>query len=321
MNALANDQVKRLRRLLVDIPEITFGRYVGETEPTLDRAESAFHARYPSEPRLANELIAREQMQAAPPHILLTNYAMLEYLLLRPDDSSLFDGETGTQWRFVVLDEAHVYNGAQGTEVAMLLRRLRDRVVKSETGRLQCFATSATLGSGRRDYPALLRFANDLFGERFEFDDADGNRQDIVEASRRRLVQSEATHELPRDAFRLLHEAFRDGASASALYDIARSGAPDSQPAGDIEPTAYLHDLLASESHVIRLQSVLEEGSIELRDAADDLFAGPSAEENLAVLIDLCVAARPRPGDAPLVPAAVSPLPPLPRERIRLPAS
>src|SRR5439155_1699493 len=81
----------RLRRLLADIPEVTFGRYVGETEHTLDRAESAFRSRYPSEPRLPNELIAREQMQAAPPQILLTNYAMLEYLLLRPDDSALFD--------------------------------------------------------------------------------------------------------------------------------------------------------------------------------------------------------------------------------------
>ena len=53
-------------------------------------------------------------MQERPPHLLLTNYAMLEYLLLRPRDSTLFDGPTGDHWRFIVLDEVHVYGGAQG---------------------------------------------------------------------------------------------------------------------------------------------------------------------------------------------------------------
>ena len=64
MNALANEQVKRLRRLLADYPEITFGRYVGETETSLTKAESAFAARYPAEPRLENELIARSRCRS-----------------------------------------------------------------------------------------------------------------------------------------------------------------------------------------------------------------------------------------------------------------
>jgi ATP-dependent helicase YprA (DUF1998 family) len=80
MNALANDQVKRLRRLLADFSDITFGRYVGETPDEQSRGWRDFRARYPDEPVVPNELRSREEMQARPPHILLSNYAMLEYL-------------------------------------------------------------------------------------------------------------------------------------------------------------------------------------------------------------------------------------------------
>ena len=54
--------------------------------------------------------------------ICFTNYAMLEYLLIRPADLDLFDGPNAGTWRFIVMDEAHVYDGAQGTEVALLMR-------------------------------------------------------------------------------------------------------------------------------------------------------------------------------------------------------
>ncbi len=67
-------------------------------------------------------------MRKSPPHILLTNYSMLEYLLIRPDDSPLFDGGIAARWRFLVLDEAHQYRGARGMEMAMLLRRLKQRL-------------------------------------------------------------------------------------------------------------------------------------------------------------------------------------------------
>jgi ATP-dependent helicase YprA (DUF1998 family) len=215
MNALANDQVKRLRRLLADVPDLTFGRYVGETPHAESEAQDGFAHRFPGEPRLSNELLSRERMQSSPPQILLTNYAMLEYLLLRPRDSSFFDGPTGRHWRYVVLDEAHVYNGAQGTEVALLMRRVRDRVLRSERGRLQCFATSATLGRGPADYPQLLRFARDLFDEPFEWDQERRDRQDIVEATRRPMVRAIATYRLPQGSYPRLQRLFRGGASAA----------------------------------------------------------------------------------------------------------
>lgn len=305
MNALANDQVKRLRRLLRDLPQITFGRYVGETAHEQARAEDDFRNRYPSEPRLPNELISREAIQAAPPHILLTNYAMLEYLLLRPADSTLFDGPTGQHWRFLVLDEAHVYGGAQGSEVAMLLRRLRDRVLESRRGQLQCFATSATLGRGVEDYPALVTFATRLFDETFEWDPADPARQDVVAARRRPLVQAKASWSIPESVLTSLQRAFRAGASAEELATTVKaagvSGAPTPEPGQ--EPAAWLAALLADEEHVVAVQERLERGAAEFGAVASDVIHGPAGDEDLVALVDLCVAARPRPDDAPLLPA------------------
>ena len=152
MNALANDQVERLRKILAKMPDLTFGRYTGETRETQEEALEEYREQFGAEP-LPNELISREAMRANPPHILLTNYAMLEYLLLRPTDNSFFDGAAAGNWRRIVVDEAHVYAGAQGSEVGLLLRRLKDRV--SRDRELQYIATSASLQGSKDEITAF----------------------------------------------------------------------------------------------------------------------------------------------------------------------
>lgn len=173
MNALANDQRDRLGEICKRLEEenspfgFTFGQYIGET-PNHEN-DSRRHARDRIANRLPGELVLRSEMRAAPPHILLTNYSMLEYLLLRPDDSPLFDNGQAQWWTFLVLDEAHQYRGSRGIEMAMLLRRLKQRL--REGGRSQpfrCIATSATLMGGESDREAVARFASDLFGEAFD---------------------------------------------------------------------------------------------------------------------------------------------------------
>jgi ATP-dependent helicase YprA (DUF1998 family) len=184
MNALANDQLRRLRQLLAEVPELTFGRYTGDTPERAHQGASMFEALNPGEPRLVNELLSREEMRESPPHLLLTNYAMLEYLLLRPADLELFEGRYGGRWRFVVLDEAHVYDGAKAEEVGMLLRRLRERVGRGAPAgavSLQAIATSATVG----DRPQkAVEFAAKLFDVTFEWVVGDPGRQDLVGAQR-----------------------------------------------------------------------------------------------------------------------------------------
>ena len=102
---------------------------MGDTPRTAREAAEKFAVLNPGEPQAAQRAAepggdARDTAA----HLLLTNYAMLEYLLLRPADIDLFEGAHGGHWSFVVVDEAHVYDGAKAAELAMLLRRLRDRV-------------------------------------------------------------------------------------------------------------------------------------------------------------------------------------------------
>lgn len=116
MNALANDQLKKLRQLLRNYPWIKFGRYTGETPDCPEgEARRAFRQRHGEDP-LENEMLSRERMREEPPHILLTNYAMLEYLLLRPSDSSFFDGHYAGDWKFIVLDERGENRGGKPDE-------------------------------------------------------------------------------------------------------------------------------------------------------------------------------------------------------------
>ncbi|QFG02722.1 DEAD/DEAH box helicase [Tepidiforma bonchosmolovskayae] len=210
MNALANDQLKRLRELLEDFPEVTFGRYTGDTPET--RAEGIEKAKNSGvETILPNEMFGRQEMRERPPHLLLTNYAMLEYLLIRPDDSPLFAVSGDNEWRFIVLDEVHSYEGTMGLEIGMLLRRLLDRVGRGP-GKTQAIATSATAG-GPEDRKQIAKFASDLFGLPFECDDDDPARQDVIVASR------EAPR-LPAPGPRIdLEQAVRTGNSDALLAD------------------------------------------------------------------------------------------------------
>jgi ATP-dependent helicase YprA (DUF1998 family) len=135
MNALANDQRDRIRRLLAGT-NIGFGVYTGETKQwTGHRPEGV-----PD-----NERLTRAEFRAHPPDILLTNYRMLEYLLLRGDGRAIFKNHAV---RFVVLDEVHTYKGALGTDVACLMRRLRAALGDANP---IFIGTSATLESGNGD--------------------------------------------------------------------------------------------------------------------------------------------------------------------------
>ncbi|SMC67396.1 protein of unknown function [Oscillospiraceae bacterium] len=176
MNALANDQISRLRELLADYPFITFGSYTGQTEEKYDKALSKYKTLNHGNVPLENELISREQMKDTPPNILITNYSMLEYLMLRPRDNTLFQGKYAGNWEFVVLDEAHTYSGSTGIEVSMLLRRLYAHL---DCPKIQYILTSATLGSGDSDNEVAL------FGSRLC--NAEFYPEDVIRATRIKL--------------------------------------------------------------------------------------------------------------------------------------
>lgn len=302
MNALANDQLGRLRELLTVFPDITFGRYVGDTEYTRGKGVSTHRKRFGGDP-LPNELVSRDAMQEAPPHILLTNYAMLEYLLLRPFEAPFFDNETGDHWKFLVLDEIHVYDGAKGAEMGMLLRRVRDRVVDSRRGALTCIGTSATLGKGEDSTPRLLSFAEQIFDESFEFVADDVSRQDIVTADREELVHTSATWFLPEDLLVELRDRFRAGESAATIADWLGPVGQMPPPEGAEMAGEWLGRVLASETHVVDLQQRLRDGSVELDRIAGEIMAGAEPDAKVAALVDVCVGSHVPGTNRPLLPA------------------
>lgn len=117
-----------------------------------------------------SELLTRHEMQSTCPDILVTNYSMLEYMLLRPVERNLF--QQTREWLasdernefLLVLDEAHMYRGVGGAEVAFLIRRLQARLgVPRE--RFRCILTSASLGSDTEVKKQAITFAESLTGK------------------------------------------------------------------------------------------------------------------------------------------------------------
>jgi ATP-dependent helicase YprA (DUF1998 family) len=270
MNALANDQLKRLRSVLAGVPEVTFGRYTGETLPEPAKAESEFLQNNPGLRRLPNELLSRDEMRSNPPHLLLTNYAMLEYLLLRPADIDLFDGPHAGTWRFIVMDEAHVYDGAQGTEVALLLRRLKQRV--APTSSLQCIATSASLtGSVRNDpHGEAMAFASNLFDAPFEYVAGETARQDLVEPTRRKHALSSTWK-----------------VSGEQLLEL-RTGALELSDIAPVTPGAGLAEALGAEESIVALKEALASGPVDVRTLQKRLWPeDPQSAEKLDALVAL----------------------------------
>jgi len=175
MNALVNDQMKRLRTVLAGTG-ITYGRYTGET-PKSDPRWRRFSQPRRYTPAEEEELMedpdgvpypwelcqSIEEIREKKPMILLTNYKQLEYLLIRNKDIELFHN---TDLRYLVFDEVHTYTGILGSEVSFLIRRLK--ALTKAPGEIICIGTSATVTTkehfGINTTDATLKFGHRLFG-------------------------------------------------------------------------------------------------------------------------------------------------------------
>lgn len=204
-NALVEDQLVRLRRAVRRIEDaeprarIWFGRYTGATlgsavstseerlrNDALEIAELVEHfdavaahaakqegrqgARAPvdlamfADPR-RNELVHRKDFIASPPDILISNYAMLNVMLMRSHENPMFD-RTRTWLRqdpeavfTLVVDELHTFRGTAGTEIGLLLRRFLDRLGLSPTSpQLRIIAASASLEANVEGLEYLQEF-------------------------------------------------------------------------------------------------------------------------------------------------------------------
>lgn len=160
MNALASDQARRFAELVATVPAfkgLRVGLYVGGNPAGTGQGTVMTPT---------SVITDRDSLRKNPPDILLTNYKMLDYLMLRPKDRTLWDRNLPETLRYVVVDELHTFDGAQGTDLALLLRRLRARL-KSPEGHLIYVGTSATLGGSSETAP-LREYARQVFGVPFD---------------------------------------------------------------------------------------------------------------------------------------------------------
>ena len=157
MNALAGDQARRFAKLVHSNPacfgKVRIGLYVGgKGDKSKQMTEEGV-------------ITCRQEMQKSPPDILMTNYKMLDYLLIRQDDRALWAENSPDTLRYLVVDEIHTFDGAQGTDLACLIRRVKARL-KTPQNHLCAVGTSATLG-GEGSADSMIEFAKLIFGEDF----------------------------------------------------------------------------------------------------------------------------------------------------------
>ena len=154
LNALIASQEERLREWTAPFHgAIRFALYNGLTPAEVPAAEA----------RLRPEAVLdRKTLRASPPPILVTNVTMLEYMLLRKEDAPILASSKG-KLRYIVLDEAHSYVGAQAAEIALLLRRVC-LGFGVEPKDVRFIATSATIGNGDGSDEGLRRFLKDVSG-------------------------------------------------------------------------------------------------------------------------------------------------------------
>ena len=197
MNALAADQAGRFAEEILKseqlshlvkigdgerkVAKIRVGLYTGRMQPNQEDRSGEEKGTYqevmiiPAEgPNGKPTYVAitnRQSMQNNPPDILLTNYKMLDYLLMRPKDQGIWQHNNGKPdcLRYLVLDELHTYDGAQGADVACLIRRLKVRL-DIAAGDLCVVGTSATIAAGEDESSQdpinrLCGFAERLFEE------------------------------------------------------------------------------------------------------------------------------------------------------------
>jgi len=127
MNALINSQTVEIQKHAQryrdsaghDFP-VTFGQFTGQEKEDV-----------------------RDGMRANPPHILLTNYMMLELMLTRSRDKQIREA-IFKNLQFLAFDELHTFRGRQGADVAMLIRRIKAEC----TNEIVCIGTSATMTGG-----------------------------------------------------------------------------------------------------------------------------------------------------------------------------
>lgn len=262
------------------------------------------------------ELLTRQEMvhgagsrPGHAPDVLVTNYSMLEYMLMRPFERPIF-AETrrwleqeGSQF-LLVLDEAHMYRGAKGAEVAFLVRRLRARLgIHDRPDKLRVIATSATLGTSNEARETVRRFAADLTGkDPSAFETITGTRE-VPEPS------APGTREEGDLLVRLDLDAINAALDGKTLRDELAPMLPAMAGDSPDDEGAVLADLFKALNGKPFVNQLVKEAAgcaREIGALAESVFPGhPQARRALEALLTVGTLARRKPDDPGLVPTRV----------------
>ena len=261
-----------------------------------------------------SELLTRQEMvngsgsrPGHAPDVLVTNYSMLEYMLMRPFERPIFAetrrwlAQDGAQF-LLVLDEAHMYRGAKGAEVAFLIRRLRARLgIHDHPEKLRVIATSASLGDGADAIGTVKRFAADISGKRPEdFEAITGTREVPTPASPAPREIGDVLAALDLDGINEALDAATLRAKLASLLPSESTGSTEAEVLAD------LHAALKDQPWVNQLMKEAGGHAVALSDLAPRVFPDhPEARRALEALLTVTTLARRKPDEPGLVPTRV----------------
>ncbi|MFQ5676540.1 MAG: DEAD/DEAH box helicase, partial [bacterium] len=297
LNALVNDQLAEWEEILKPHPPVTFARFTGQTpDDQIDyerRLRDTIRKKLADQPysqqalerevrrlleeelrkdnNVPNRLNHREAIRSNPPHVLVTNFSMLEYLLERPVDVPIFEN---TRLKFLVLDEVHAYRGVQATEIAFLIRRLKDRLGLEK---LTCVATSATLGrQGDIESQSKVRkFVTELFGDDFP------DPNPVYGSTAEPVIEEPSFYPTANQYLKAI-EALRNDSEADVRPYLSMNISDKSLPS-----------LLNHDGNLYRLRREILTRPILLTEAARLLWPNDaSAADGLQALLEIVAAAK-----------------------------
>ena len=249
------------------------------------------------------ELITRHEAQENPPDILITNYSMLEYMLMRPIERPIFEStrkwlaENPDEIFLLVIDEAHLYRGAAGAEVGLLIRRLMARLGITPE-RLQVIATSASFES-RTD---VKIFAAQLTGK--SPDDFD-----VVEGELSKKPNAEEGSDEDAGILASIDlKAYYDARSPEERGEVIHALAEFRGVVPSENPEHTLHDALERYPPLALLVNTTMGRARPVKELAAELF--PTAEPRVAdqavtALLSLGSVARRDPSEPGLLPSRI----------------
>ena len=242
------------------------------------------------------EMWSRWDMQDDPPDILITNYSMLNIMLMRNVENNIFDSTR--QWLqndrgnlfHLVIDELHTYRGTPGTEVGYLLRAFLDRIgLTPDSPQLRIIATSASIIDDADSRKYLEQF---LGRDRAAFS--------VIRGDRRRF----AAPTRPLSAYSRSFADLDSGLDQSGLGQAANAFAGSVGTASTNTDGRLLEECLTSLSafQPVAALGEAENGPFRLNQLASAVFGGESPDQIAAArgLVRACILAKNANDDAPL---------------------